>query len=106
LDPILSLARSLGLADGPHVQLAHDIERFLLESRLRMTMNYGAIAAALTADLGLSPRAYYLYMHPAFMAGMLPCYIDGSARPAGTLLPLPCEAVSYQGAPKRSWQKP
>lgn len=103
LDPILSLARSLGLADGPHVQLAHDIERFLLESRLRMSMNYGAIAAALTADVGLSPREYYLYMHPAFLAGMLPCYIEASERPANTFLPLPCDGVAYHGAPKRTW---
>jgi hypothetical protein len=106
LDPILNLARSLGLADGPHQQLAHDIERFLMESRLRMSMNYGALAAALAADLGLSPQEYYLYMHPAFMAGMLPCYIEGLERPAGTRLPLPCAAVSYHGAPKRSWLKP
>jgi len=106
LDPILSLARSLGLADGPHVQLAHDIERFLLESRLRMSMNYGAIGAALTADMGLSPREHYLYVYPAFVAGMVPCYVDAGARPANTLLPLPCESVAYQGPPKRSWQKP
>ena len=106
LDPILSLARSLGLGNGPHVQLAHDIERFLLESRLRMSMNYGAMAGALMADLGLSPREYYLFMHPAFLAGMLPCYIDAAERPANTLLPLPCDGVAYQGAPKRSWKKP
>jgi hypothetical protein len=105
LDPILNLARSLGLADGPHVRLAHDIERFLLESRLRMTMNYGAMAAALTADLGLSPREHYLYTHAAFLAGIPPCYIDASARPENTLLPLPCDGVAYTGAPKRSWKK-
>jgi hypothetical protein len=105
LEPILRLARSLSLADGPHLQLAHDIERFLLESRLRMSMNYGAIAAALATDLGLSPREYYLYMHPAFVAGMLPCYIEASERPAGTFLPLPCHGVTYQGAAKRSWRK-
>ncbi|HYP90398.1 MAG TPA: hypothetical protein VEQ59_19635 [Polyangiaceae bacterium] len=105
LDPILKLARSLGLGDGPHVQLAHDVERFLLESRLRMRMNYGAIAAALSADVGLSPREYYLYMHPAFLAGMPPCYLDAAERPANTFLPLPCDGVAYQGVPKRAWQK-
>jgi len=106
LDPILSFARSLGLADGPHVQLAHDIERFLLDSRLRMTMNYGAIGAALTADLGLSPREHYLYVHVAFVGGMMPCYLDAAARPAGTFLPLPCDSVAYEGAEKRPWKRP
>lgn len=106
LDPILTFARSLELAGGPHLQLAHDIERFLVESRLRMTANYGAIAAALTADMGLSPREYYLYMHPAFLAGMLPCYLDASERPETTFLPLPCSGVAYKGAPKRTWKTP
>ncbi len=106
LDPIMTLARSLGLGGGPHVQLAHDVERFLSEGRLRMGMNYGAIVAALAVDLGLSPREYYLYMHTAFLAGMNPCYLDASQRPAGTFLPLPCSGVAYVGAPKRAWNAP
>jgi hypothetical protein len=105
LDPILKLARSLGLADGPHVRLAHDVERFLLESRFRMAMNYGAMAAALSADMGLSPREHYLYCFGAFLGGMPPCYLDASERPAGTLLPLPCDGVAYHGAPKRPWPR-
>jgi len=104
LDPILALAHSLRLGAGPYVQLAHDIERFLLDSRLRMRMNYGAIAAALTADVGMSPREYYLFMHPAFLAGMPPCYLDALERPAGTVLPLPCSGVAYRGTAKRSWK--
>ena len=106
LDPTLKLARSLGLADGPHLRLAHDIERFLSESRLRMGMNYGALGAALTADLGLSPREHYMYGFGAFLAGMPPCYLDAADRPPGTLFPLPCDGVAYQGPPKRTWKKP
>jgi hypothetical protein len=105
LEPILKVARSLGLGDGPHVRLAHDIERFLLDSRLRMAMNYAAIAAALAADLGLSTRDYYLYGFAAFLAGMPPCYLDASERPAGTFLPLPCGAVAYLGVAKRAWPR-
>jgi hypothetical protein len=104
LEPILTVARGLGLADGPHVTLAHDVERFLLESRLRMRMNYGAIAAALTADMGLSPREHYLFAHATFLAGMPPCYLDAAERPANTLFPLPCDGVAYRGAPKRAWK--
>lgn len=106
LDPILKLAGSLGLASGPHVQLAHEIERFLLKSRLRMAMNYGALGAALTADLGLSPSEHYMYGFGAFLAGMPPCYLDALGRPARTFLPLPCDGVAYQGTPKRSWPAP
>jgi hypothetical protein len=106
LDPILKVARGLGLADGPHVQLAHDVERFLLESRLRMSMNYGALAAGLTADMGLSVQEHYLYSFASFLAGMPPCYLDAAARPARTFLPLPCAGVTYLGTPKRTWAKP
>ncbi len=101
----MTLARTLGLADGPHVRLAHDIERFLLDSRLRMTMNFGALAAALTADVGLSPREHYMYTFGAFLGGMPPCYLDALERPAGTFLPLPCDGVAYDGAPKRDWPR-
>jgi hypothetical protein len=104
LGPILKLAGSLGLAHGPHVALAHDIERFLLEARLRMRMNFGAIAAALTADLGLSAREHYFYAHGTFLAGIVPCYMEAAEKPANTLLPLPCEGVAYVGVGKRSWQ--
>jgi citrate synthase len=45
-----------------------------------------------------------LYMLPAFLAGMPPCYLDAAQRPESTLLPLPCDGVAYLGAPKRSWQ--
>jgi citrate synthase len=82
------------------------VERFLLESRLRMSMNYGAVAAALTADLGLSPREHYSYVYLAFVAGMHPCYLDASEQRAGTFLPLPCDGVAYEGVPKRPWKRP
>jgi hypothetical protein len=106
LDPTMALARSLGLGDGPHVRLAFDIERFLTESRLRMAMNYGAVAAALTADMGLSPNEHYLVSFGAFLSGMPPCYLDALERPAGTLFPLPCDGVAYQGVAKRPWRRP
>jgi hypothetical protein len=103
IKPILELARSLGLAEGPHLKLAHTVEEILLAARLRMRMNYGAVLAALAADLGFAPREYYLFMHPAFLAGMLPCYIEAAERPEGTLFPLACKDVAYLGVPKRPW---
>ncbi|MDB5050884.1 MAG: Citryl-CoA lyase [Fibrobacteres bacterium] len=105
IQPIMKLARSLGLADGPHLELAFAIEKALLSGRFRMHMNYGGVVAALAADMGLSPREYYLFMYPAFLAGMLPCYIEASENPEGTLLPLACDHVGYLGAPKRKWEK-
>ncbi|HEU0198831.1 MAG TPA: hypothetical protein VFR86_00195, partial [Burkholderiaceae bacterium] len=103
IEPMLQLARSLGLASGPHVRLAHEIDEFLHQGRWRFRMNYGALVAALAADLGLTAREYYLFMFPAFLAGMQPCYVEALERPAGALFPTPCSAVRYEGPAPRAW---
>ena len=103
IGPILELSRTLRLDEGPHVRLAIAVDDFLHAGRWRLRMNYGAMAAALCADMGLSPREYYLFMFPAFLAGMPPCYIESARRPEGTLFPLSCDHIRYEGPPKRSW---
>lgn len=103
ITPIMALAQSLGHGNGPHVQLAFEVDNFLLAGRWRLRMNYGAMAAALCADMGLSPHEYYLFMFPAFLAGMPPCYIENAERPEGTLFPLSCDHILYEGPPKRQW---
>ncbi|WP_265949608.1 hypothetical protein [Dechloromonas sp. A34] len=102
---VLGLAEREGLAGGEHVRLAFAIEEILLAGRWRMRMNYAAIAAALALDIGLSPREYYLYMLPAFLAGMPPCYIEAGSRPEQATLPLPCQAIIYQGPARRPWSR-
>jgi hypothetical protein len=103
ITPIMTLAQSLGLGNGSHVQLAFEVDKFLLAGRWRLRMNYGAMAAALCADLGLSPHEYYLFMFPAFLAGMPPCFIESTQRPEGALFPLSYAHILYEGAPKRQW---
>lgn len=101
--PILALAHRLGLDAGPHLRLARDVEAALLGGRWRLRLNYAGVAAALAADLGFSPQEYYLFLFPAFLAGMTPCYIEAVERPAGATFPLPCTQVRYEGPPPRSW---
>ena len=101
--PILELAASLGLADGPHLKLAFAVETYLAAGRWRWRMNYAAVAAALAADMGFSTREYYSYAFPTFLAGMAPCFIEALERPEGTTFPLSCADVRYEGKPRRSW---
>jgi len=101
--PMMALLRSLNMNEGRHVRLAFDVERLLLEGRWRWRMNYAALAAAIAADIGFSPREYYLFNAPAFLAGMQPCYVEASERPEGALFPMPCVQVRYEGEPKRRW---
>jgi hypothetical protein len=103
VEPIMTLARQLGLESGRHIGLAHEIDDYLARARWRLRMNYAAVAAALASDIGFSPREYYHYLFPAFLAGMQPCYIEALGEAEGSLFPLPCTEVRYLGHNKRAW---
>jgi citrate synthase len=100
---MMALVTDLGLDGRPYVRLAFEVERTLREGRWRMHMNFAGLAAALVADMGFSRRDFYLFAIPAFVAGMVPCFIDASEKPEGTFLPLPCDRIDYRGAQRRSW---
>jgi len=101
--PTMALAAELGLADGPHVRLAYAVEKHLLDNGKPLRLNYGGLVSAFGADLGFTPREFYLFMYPVFLGGMPPCYIEAAEQPEGSFLPLPCERVDYQGPAKRRW---
>jgi hypothetical protein len=102
--PMMALVREQGLDSGPHLKLAFEVEKILLTGRWRMRMNYAALAAALCADFGMSPREYYFASMMAFLAGMPPCYLDAADKPEGLLFPLPCRMMSYEGVARRRWK--
>lgn len=101
--PMMKRVEQEGLAGGAHVKAAQAVEQHLQAGRWRLRMNYAALAAALTADMGFTPRQHYQFTFPAFLAGMQPCYIEASEQPAGALLPLACDNVRYEGAAPRRW---
>lgn len=101
--PTMALAGQLGLADGPHLKLAFEVERHFVALGKPLRLNYGCLVSAFGADLGMSPEQFALFMFPSFLAGMPPVYLDAREQPAGTLLPLPCEAIRYCGPPPRRW---
>jgi hypothetical protein len=105
IEPVLILARSLGLDQGPYLRLALAVEEKLLAGRWRMKMNYAGVVAPLVADIGLSSREYYLYLFPAFLGGMPPCFIEASDRQEGTLYPLACADILYEGHAQRTWHR-
>ncbi|HEX5364072.1 MAG TPA: hypothetical protein VFW59_07365 [Gallionella sp.] len=100
---LMALAKSLGLDQGPYLRLAFVIEDALLAGRWRMKMNYAALVAALGADLGLSAREFSLFMFPVFLAGMPSGYIEAVERPEGTLYPVSCGGIRYEGQSPRAW---
>ncbi|TAN53259.1 MAG: hypothetical protein EPN21_01845 [Methylococcaceae bacterium] len=106
--PMLALAQELGYAGGAHIRLAFAIEDVLLSKRWRwrLHINIAALLAALAADQGLSCREYYRFMIPCFAGGMFPCHIDAIDQTEGTLFPLRCTRIVYNGAARRRWHTP
>ncbi len=103
IKPVTELATSLGFGNGNYLGLAYEVEKTLLKLRYRIKMNAAALGAALAADQGLSCYEYYLYLTPAFIGGMLPCYIEAAGKEEGTFLPFACDRIEYIGPSNRSW---
>lgn len=101
--PTMAKARELGLAGGPHVALAFDVERHLKAAGRPLQMNYGALVAAFGADFGLTPREFTMLLFPCFLAGMHPCYVEALAKPERAVFAMPCSQVSYEGELPRPW---
>lgn len=104
--PMLALAASLGLADGPTLALALALETALIRKKPQLRLNYGGLITALFADLGLGPAEYHLLMFPIFLAGIPPCYLEGATGEEGAFLPVPCRGVAYRGMARRRWTSP
>ncbi|MBI5257244.1 MAG: citryl-CoA lyase [Burkholderiales bacterium] len=103
MPPMMRLLRKLGFDQMPYIRLALQVQDLTLMKRHRLKLNYGGMSAALAADLGMSQREYTLFLFPCFLAGMVPCYIEASDKPAGTLFPTPCADVAYEGQGPRRW---
>lgn len=102
--PLRKLLEETGLAQGPYILLAFEVEKTLLEGERRVHMNIASLYAAVAADFGFTAREYYLFMIPCFIAGMLPCFIDTMEKPEGLFFPLRCERINYEGAVRRQWK--
>ena len=103
---LLALARELNLDQGPHLRLAFEVEGILLSDNAALQMNYAGLVAAMAADLGFSLKEFHLFIFPIVLAGMPPCFVEASQRPEGTLFPLSCAHIQYEGPPKRQWRQP
>lgn len=101
---MMALVKELGFDQGPHLQVAFEVEKILLPQFPNLRMNYAALHAALIADLGLSLREYQLLRVPTFMAGMVPCAVEAAEKPQGAIFPTPCADVTYEGVEQRPWR--
>jgi len=103
IEPVLNTAKKLGFADGKYLKFAFEVEEFLKNSRYKIGMNAAALFAAFSADLGLTPREFYMFSCLSFSGGMFPSYVDAIEKPEGSFFPLTCDRLTYNGQSKRIW---
>ncbi len=99
----MARARELGLADGPHVAMAFEIDRYFESTGRPLRMNLSALVSAFAADFNLTPREFNMLVHVCFLGGMFPCYVEAADKPPGALFPVRCADVRYEGAAPRAW---
>ena len=100
---VLGIARELALDGGPHLRIALEVEEMLVERNPKLRMNYAALMSALCADLGFSPTEMHHFQVPVFLAGMSPCFIEAAERAPGTVFPMSCAHIDYEGPAPRRW---
>ena len=103
IKPLLENARKAGVADGKHLKLAFEIEKYLIEKRRRFKLNVDGVLSAIAADLEMSPREYYMFCLLSFSAGIFACYLDALDHGEGEFFPFSVERINYKGEAKRSW---
>lgn len=103
IGPLKRALRQTGLHEGKHVLIVHEIEQILKGRGMKLSANFGAIAAAIAADMGLTVQQYQLFAYFAFTAGMAPCFVDQSSKPEGTFFPLRCDAILCRETDHRHW---
>jgi citrate synthase len=102
---LAGLAAEQGFDSGKHFKLAFEVAKTLVEiGRPNLRMNYAGMTAALGADLGLSRREFQLFRIPLFFAGMPPCWLEAADKPEGTLFPIRCDKIVYEGVEQRAWR--
>ena len=96
--------KSFDMDQGKHVLLVFKIEEILLGNRIKFHLNYGGLVSAVAADMDFTPRQFYLFCVPMFIAGMMPCSIDATEKCEGTFFPLRCNCIDYEtDITRRSW---
>jgi hypothetical protein len=99
----MALARELGLADGPYVAMAYEIDRYFESTGRPLRMNLSALLSAFAADFNWTPREFNMLLFTAFLAGMYPCYLEAVDKPPGAVFPVRCADVRYEGVATRVW---
>jgi len=94
------VATDLGFSNGPHLELAYEIEA-LLWDWYNESINLAGYIMAFLSDQGLGIEEIYRLYATCVNGGIHACYAEAADGGHDTFLPLRCTDVEYTGAPER-----
>jgi hypothetical protein len=98
------VCETLKIPEGPHLQLAYEIEQKLMEE-FDESMNIGGYVAALLSDQNFTADEIYQLLSTLVASGVTACYLDVLHQPTDSFLPLRCDDMDYQGKAPRALPK-
>jgi hypothetical protein len=98
------VCESLEVPEGPHLKLAFEIEKVLMEE-FDESMNIGGYVAALLSDQDFTVDEIYQLLSTLVASGVTACYLDVLHQPTDSFLPLRCDDMDYQGKAPRTLPK-
>jgi citrate synthase len=96
-----ALADSLGFEKGPHLQLAYQIQDYLMEN-YGEAINLAGYIVAFMSDQGYNADEIYRIYSMSVNSGIHAAYSETCDSPPDSFLPLRCDDIEYTGVPERS----
>ena len=88
--------QALGLPSGEHLQLAKQIELYLLKT-FDESMNINGYMSAFLSDMGYTDEEAYRIFAVLVNSGVTACYVDTRDKAPDAFLPLRCADIEYSG---------
>jgi citrate synthase len=95
-----TVAKSLGFETGETLQLAYQIEQYLLENHGE-SMNLATYTVAFLMDQGFILPQIQASGALIVTSGVVACFMEALHNPAETFLPLRCDDIEYTGPEAR-----
>lgn len=101
VDRMEALLVELGYEQGPHLQIAWQLDA-ALRARSGDSLNLLGHLAAFWLDRGFDAQQGEVLFSLCVNGGLHACYEEARSNPAGSFLPLRCDDVAYRGRAERS----
>jgi citrate synthase len=94
------LSDELGFKNGPHLDLAYQIQDYLLEN-YGEALNLAGYIVAFMSDQGYAAKEIYRIYSMCVNSGIHASYSEAYDSPPDSFLPLRCDDIEYIGVPER-----